>query len=100
MTQHGRPQRDPARIGNGWGEPATGDGQAGPWREEGEKGSMGAKDLIIGRRAARSALDEFSLSWESDEVVVPLRPGNAGGGKDPWFGTRAESGKGWGQWAT
>ncbi len=25
------------------------------------------------------------LMWESDRVMVPLRPGNAGGGKDPDF---------------
>jgi hypothetical protein len=25
------------------------------------------------------------LGWESDRVVGPLRPGNAGGGKDPDF---------------
>ena len=23
--------------------------------------------------------------WESERVIVPLKPGNAGGGKDPCF---------------
>ena len=33
-------------------------------------------------------------------LVVPLKPGNAGGGKGPWFKTDATSGEGPGDWAT
>ena len=33
-------------------------------------------------------------------LVVLLKPGNAGGGKGPWFKTNATSGEGPGDWAT
>src|SRR6516164_9215976 len=32
--------------------------------------------------------------------VVPVKPGNAGGGKGPWFRTDARSKRGTGDWAT
>jgi hypothetical protein len=34
------------------------------------------------------------------EIVVPLKPGNAGGGKGPQFKIDATSGEGPGDWAT
>ena len=37
---------------------------------------------------------------ESERFIVPMKPGNAGGGKGPQFKTDAESGKGSGDWAT
>jgi hypothetical protein len=36
----------------------------------------------------------------AERPVVPLKPGNAGGGKGPWFKTDATSGEGPGDWAT
>jgi hypothetical protein len=33
--------------------------------------------------------------WESDRVVRPLRPGNAGGGKDPDFWCASEEDEDW-----
>ena len=30
----------------------------------------------------------------SERLVVPLKPGNAGGGKEPWFRYNAASGNG------
>ena len=36
----------------------------------------------------------------AERLVVPLKPGNAGGGKGPWFKTDAASGEGPGDWAT
>ena len=30
---------------------------------------------------------------ESERSIVPLKPGNAGGGKGPWFKTSVESGR-------
>src|SRR5271167_967460 len=36
----------------------------------------------------------------AERLVVPLKPGNAGGGKGPWFKTDATSGEGPGDWAT
>ena len=36
----------------------------------------------------------------AERLVVPLKPGNAGGGKGPWFKTDATSGEGPGDWET
>src|SRR6267154_461863 len=36
----------------------------------------------------------------AERFVVPLKPGNAGGGKGPQFKTNAASGEGFGDWAT
>src|ERR1700682_3125856 len=36
----------------------------------------------------------------AERFVVPLKPGNAGGGKGPQFETDATSGEGFGDWAT
>src|SRR6266481_85686 len=37
---------------------------------------------------------------ESERFVVPLKPGNTGGGKGPQFKTNATRGEGPGDWAT
>src|ERR1700746_1848249 len=37
---------------------------------------------------------------DTERFVVPLKPGNAGGGKGPQFKTDATSGKGFGDWVT
>jgi hypothetical protein len=31
-------------------------------------------------------------SWESEGLAVPLKPGNAGGGKEPWFWRASDGG--------
>src|SRR6266566_9814838 len=36
----------------------------------------------------------------AERFAVPLKPGNAGGGKGPQFKTDATSGEGFGDWAT
>jgi hypothetical protein len=36
----------------------------------------------------------------TERLAVPLKPGNAGGGKGPQFKTNAASSKGPGDWAT
>ena len=36
----------------------------------------------------------------AERRVVPMKPGNAGGGKGPQFKTNAASGEGPGDWAT
>jgi hypothetical protein len=36
----------------------------------------------------------------AERLVVPLKPGNAGGGKGPQFKTDARRGEGRGDWAT
>src|SRR6202030_4829927 len=37
---------------------------------------------------------------DAERFVVPLKPGNAGGGKGPRFKTNATSGEGFGDWVT
>src|SRR5471032_2061029 len=37
---------------------------------------------------------------DAERFVVPLKPGNAGGGKGPQFKTNATSGEGFGDWVT
>ena len=39
-------------------------------------------------------------SGVAERLVVPLKPGTAGGGKGPQFKTNAASGEGPGDWAT
>ena len=39
-------------------------------------------------------------SWVAERFVVPMKPGNAGGGKGPQFRTDARRGEGPGDWAT
>ena len=36
----------------------------------------------------------------AERLIVPLKPGNVGGGKGPQFKTDATSGEGPGDWAT
>ena len=36
----------------------------------------------------------------AERSVIPMKPGNAGGGKGPWFKTNVESSEGLGDWAT
>jgi hypothetical protein len=54
-------------------------------RETGEthRGEGSDLDADFGRR----------LRWESDGAVVPMKPGNAGGGKDPDFWNAFEDGE-------
>ena len=65
----------------------------------------------IGRRAAVVKLGRLELTvmevtkWlkrpgVAERFVVPLKPGNAGGGKGPQFKTDAISGEGPEDWAT
>ena len=43
-----------------------------------------------GQRDAREG--QARPGRESERPIVPLKPGNAGGGKGPWFRTSVESG--------
>ena len=35
----------------------------------------------------------WRLAWVSERVIVAMKPGNAGGAKDPYFGCVSEEGK-------
>jgi len=54
-------------------------------RETGETHRSEGSDLgaVSGRR----------LRWESDGDIVPMKPGNSGGGKDPDFWSAFEDGE-------
>ena len=52
---------------------------------------------MINRTPAR---DRPGRRGDAERFVVPLKPGNAGGGKGPQFKTDAISGEGPGDWAT
>ena len=43
---------------------------------------------------------EAGRAGMAGRLVVPLKPGNAGGGKGPWFKADATSGEGPRDWAT
>src|SRR6266851_2587439 len=66
----------PARRGSGRGTHTRGDSQHG--RPAGLSGRPG--NCSIGRRARQA----------SEGLIVPRKPGNAGGGKGPWFGGALE----------
>src|SRR5712692_4710740 len=70
-TREGRP----ARRGSGRGTYTRGDSQHG--RPVGLSGRPG--NSFIGSRARQA----------SEGLIVPMKLGNAGGGKEPWFGVRS-----------
>ena len=39
----------------------------------------------MGEGSGLNGADRRRHRWVSDRVIVPLKPGNAGGGKDPCF---------------
>jgi hypothetical protein len=45
---------------------------------------------------------EGQAGWDgvAERLVVPMKPGNAGGGKGPWFKIDANKWRGTGNWAT
>src|SRR3974377_2616761 len=58
-----------------------------PWRGQ-SNDQLEAREGQVGRLGV------------AERFVVPLKPGNAGGGKGPQFKTNATSGEGFGDWAT
>src|SRR5579862_7200839 len=54
--------------------------------QHGRPGSV----TCAGQQAAREG--QVRPVRESERSIVPLKPGNAGGGKGPWFKTSVESG--------
>ena len=58
------------------------EGDLGEWGNP----SLGGGKLQRSRNGGR-------LSWDSERVIVPLKPGNAGGGKGPHFRNAFEEAK-------
>src|SRR5580700_10690473 len=75
----------------------------GYWRQHVHKesarntGSPKAWAAMPNRTPAR---DRPGRPGVAERFVIPLKPGNAGGGKGPQFKTNAISGEGPGDWAT
>jgi hypothetical protein len=59
---------------------------------EGDLSQWGIPGAGGGRAFQRGPKGQRSV-WESERVIGPLRPGNAGGGKDPYFWCAWEGGK-------
>ena len=67
----------------GWVHRGNGHGMQGRW-----SGRVGEPQC--GRSRSRSG---GRPGWDSERVIVPLKPGNAGGGKDPHFRSAFEEAK-------
>ncbi len=60
----------------------------------GERAQHGKPDSVVGRDDQPGTGDGWTGRYGvAERFVVPLRPGNAGGGKGPWFKAGAGSGK-------
>src|ERR1700746_3297138 len=66
-----------------------------------ERGTQHGKPRCVIRDDQPDAREgQAGRSGVAERLVVPLNPGNAGGGKGPQFKTDATSGEGPGDWAT
>ena len=60
----------------------------------GKRTQHGKPDSVVGRDDQPEAGDgQIGRYGVAERPVVPGKPGNAGGGKGPWFKTGTESGK-------
>ena len=75
----------------------------GYWRQHVHKGkrTQHGKPLGVAREGQPNAREgRFGRHGVAERLVVPGKPGNAGGGKGPWFKTDAGSSEGPGDWET
>jgi hypothetical protein len=72
------PTRAPVVVHRGMGNGTHG-------RFSGQRGKPTADERL--RRSTRPS--GWWLAWVSERLIVPLKPGNAGGGKEPRFWVRA-----------
>jgi hypothetical protein len=73
--REGCTNREDTDTCTGWVHRGKGHGMQGRWcGRVGEPQSWGFRSRLGGRPG-----------WDSERVIVPLKPGNAGGGKDPHF---------------
>src|ERR1700753_429971 len=101
-----RPTRHPFRGRLTWrGEMSEEDA---PPLHRGSGGGMSTREAPATREAPVRDQDDQPDAREgrsgrtgvAERLVVPLKPGNAGGGKGPQFKTDARRGEGPGDWAT
>src|SRR5271155_5796290 len=67
---------------------------------QGKRPQHGKPQCVIREDQPDAREGQAGRAGVAERPVVPLKPGNAGGGKGPWFKTDATSGEGPGDWAT
>src|SRR5882724_5638155 len=75
----------------------------GYWRQHGHKESArntGKPPGVVREDRPDAREGQAGRPGVAERFAVPLKPGNAGGGKGPQFKTDATSGEGLGDWAT
>jgi hypothetical protein len=69
-------------------------------RTQGKRAQHGKPLGVVGDDQPDSGDGQAGRSGVAERPVVPLKPGNAGGGKGPQFKTDAARSEGPGDWAT
>src|SRR5229473_6908712 len=69
-------------------------------RTQGKRTQHGKPQGVVGDDQPDAGDGQAGRSGVTERFVVPLKPGNAGGGKEPQFKTNATSSEGFGDWAT
>src|SRR5271167_2541759 len=67
---------------------------------QGRRTQHGKPQCVIRDDQPEAGEGQAGRAGVAGRLVVPLKPGNAGGGKGPWFKADATSGEGPGDWAT
>jgi len=69
-------------------------------RTQGKRTQHGKPQGVVGDDQPDAGDGQAGRSGVTERFAVPLKPGNAGGGKGPQFKTNATSSEGHGDWAT
>lgn len=80
-----KPQRDRAMEDLGWLYRGIGGGMCG----RGKRTQHGKSQVVEGEIQQEAGDGRTWRLGMADGPVIPMRPGNAGGGKGPWFKTDA-----------
>jgi hypothetical protein len=67
---------------------------------QGKRTQHGKPQCVIRADQPDAREGQAGRTGVAERLVVPLKPGNAGGGKGPQFKTDARRGEGPGDWAT
>jgi len=75
-------------------------GGAGAARTQGKRTQHGKPQNVVRDDPPDAREGQVGRSGVAERFVVPLKPGNAGGGKGPQFKTNARRSEGPGDWET
>src|SRR5450631_1276240 len=67
---------------------------------QGKRTQHGKPQSVVSDDQPNAREGQVGRPGVAERFAVPLKPGNAGGGKGPQFKTAATSGEGFGDWAT